>query len=92
MTSHDCASLILTLIILLMSIVFAASDASLDSESLFGVQTGDDRMFLGSSSYAVSMVYNDYNKELVITGGTYGSFFRPANGGETRNQSSMLSS
>lgn len=42
----------------------------------FGLQTGnnDEAEF---SSYVASMAYNDVSRELTITGGTYGNYFKP---------------
>lgn len=75
--------------ILLEMTLVAASDASSLSEPPFGIQTGDDDLFNHSSAFAVSMIYNEYNKEMIITGGTYGSYFQPTNDGEARPQSSI---
>ena len=70
----------------LFALLFARVSAS-NNNVPFGLQTGynsDSKL----SSYAAGMVFNSRNREMTITGGTYGQYFHPGVAmNDTRNAS-----
>lgn len=77
MQTKSCLSLCLIVLQTLYNPhVFAMEEGSQATFPPFGFQTGTSSDEI-RSSYAVSMAYDDYRRELTIAGGTYESYFQP---------------